>query len=207
MDWRFHYSGESKTGVIRSAVKCAYNCTGSFVEPWKNLRLRLQLRRSNMSQCCGAGAGRSRYFLVGAGAGVKMWRQKHFFYYILFSPFLYEKEPEPVKKSTWSRSRSKKDRLRNTACIRSQPNYGSGTLVLPVGLLVEVQLVLISKVSSAGMTANNVDLNKKQCCISGMIYSGSSSEFSEFRIRIQAKVPDPCGSGSNPCYLSIFGNC
>ena len=28
-----------------------------------------------------------------------------------------------------------------------------------------------------------------------------------FRIRIQAKVPDPCGSGSNPCYLSIFGNC
>ena len=44
-----------------------------------------------------------------------------------------------------------------------------------------------------------------------MIYSGfgsgSSSEFSEFWIRIQAKVPDPCGSGSNPCYLSIFGNC
>ena len=48
-----------------------------------------------------------------------------------------------------------------------------------------------------------------QCCGSGMIYSGSgsSSEFSEFRIRIQAKVPDPCGSGSNPCYLIIFGNC
>ena len=42
-----------------------------------------------------------------------------------------------------------------------------------------------------------------QCCGSGMIYSrsGSSFEFSEFRIRIriQAKVPDPCGSrsGSN----------
>ena len=49
----------------------------------------------------------------------------------------------------------------------------------------------------------------KQCCGSGLIYSGSgsSSEFSEFRIRIQAKVPDPCGSGSNPCYLSIFRNC
>ena len=26
-------------------------------------------------------------------------------------------------------------------------------------------------------------------------------------IRIQATVMDPCGSGSNPCYLSIFGNC
>ena len=38
-----------------------------------------------------------------------------------------------------------------------------------------------------------------QYCGSGMIYSGSGSsfEFSEFRIRIQAKVPDPCGSGSN----------
>ena len=35
---------------------------------------------------------------------------------------------------------------------------------------------------------------------SGMIYSGSGSgpsfEFSEFRIRIQAKVPDPGGFGS-----------
>ena len=48
-----------------------------------------------------------------------------------------------------------------------------------------------------------------QCCGSGMIYSGSgsSSEFSEFRIRIQAKIPNPCRSGSNPCYLSLFGNC
>ena len=33
---------------------------------------------------------------------------------LLFSLFLYEEEPEPVKKSTWSRSRSKVDRLRNT---------------------------------------------------------------------------------------------
>ena len=42
--------------------------------------------------------------------------------------------------------------------------------------------------------------NQTQCCGSGMIYSrsGSSFEFSKFRIRIQAKVPDPCGSGSNP---------
>ena len=42
------------------------------------------------------------------------------------------------------------------------------------------------------------------CCGSGMIYSGSSFEFSEFRI--QAKVPDPCGSeyGSNPNYLSVL---
>ena len=35
---------------------------------------------------------------------------------LLFSLFLYEEEPEPVKKSTWSRSRSKVDRLRNTVC-------------------------------------------------------------------------------------------
>ena len=35
-----------------------------------------------------------------------------------------------------------------------------------------------------------------QCCGSETIYSGSGSsfEFSEFRIQIQAKVPDPCGS-------------
>ena len=49
----------------------------------------------------------------------------------------------------------------------------------------------------------------KQCCGSGMIYSesGLSFEFSEFWI--QAKVPDPCrsGSGFNPCSLSICGNC
>ena len=49
-----------------------------------------------------------------------------------------------------------------------------------------------------------------QCCGSEIIYSGygsgSSSEFSEFRIwiRFQAKVPDPCGSGSNTCYLSYL---
>ena len=41
-----------------------------------------------------------------------------------------------------------------------------------------------------------------------MIYSGYSFEFSEFRIWIKAKVPDPFGSRSNPYryYLSIFGN-
>ena len=39
--------------------------------------------------------------------------------------------------------------------------------------------------------------------------SGSSSEFSVFRIRIQAKVPDPSGSiriQIQPYYLSLFGN-
>ena len=36
-----------------------------------------------------------------------------------------------------------------------------------------------------------------QCCGSGMIYFGSSFEYSEFRIWIQAKVPEPCGSRSN----------
>ena len=34
--------------------------------------------------------------------------------------------------------------------------------------------------------------------------SGSSFEFSEFRIWIHAKVPDPCGSGSNTYYLSTY---
>ena len=40
---------------------------------------------SSCDQCCGAGAGRRRYFLVGAwaGAGVKMWRKKHFIYNFL----------------------------------------------------------------------------------------------------------------------------
>ena len=42
------------------------------------------------------------------------------FFLLLLSLFLYEKEPEPVKKSTWSRSRSKQDRLRNTALARRQ---------------------------------------------------------------------------------------
>ena len=33
---------------------------------------------------------------------------------LLLSLLLYEKEPEPVNKSTWNRSQSKEDRLRNT---------------------------------------------------------------------------------------------
>ena len=58
-------------------------------------------------------------------------------------------------------------------------------------------------------TNGNLFNGYNQCCGSGMICSGSgsSSEFSEFRIGIQAKVLHPCGSGSNPCYLSIFGKC
>ena len=45
-------------------------------------RLRLQPKWDCFSQCCGAraGAGRSRYFLVGAGGDVKA---KTFFYYFL----------------------------------------------------------------------------------------------------------------------------
>ena len=39
-----------------------------------------------------------------------------------------------------------------------------------------------------------------------MINSGSGSSFEFSELRIQAKVPDPCGSGSNPYYSSIFGN-
>ena len=34
--------------------------------------------------------------------------------------------------------------------------------------------------------------------------SGSRFEFYEFLIRIHAQVQDPCGSGSNPYYSSIF---
>ena len=36
----------------------------------------------------------------------------------------------------------------------------------------------------------------------GLFRIRSSFEFSKFRIRIQAKVPDPCGSGSKSYYLS-----
>ena len=47
----------------------------------------------------------------------------------------------------------------------------------------------------------------RQCCVAG---SGSSSEFSEFRILIQAKFPDPCGSGSTTLvsgvHRDIFGS-
>ena len=41
-----------------------------------------------------------------------------------------------------------------------------------------------------------------------MIYSGSRSSFDISEFRIQSKVPDPCGSGSKPYYLStsLFGN-
>ena len=56
---------------------------------------------------------RSWYFLVGAGAGVKIWRQKHFFYYFL-AYFYMKRSRSRCKKNTWSRSRSIKDRLRHT---------------------------------------------------------------------------------------------
>ena len=49
----------------------------------------------------GAGAGQSRYFLVGAGAGVKMWRQKHVFYYFI-AYFYMKRSRSRWKKSTWS---------------------------------------------------------------------------------------------------------
>ena len=56
---------------------------------------------------------RSWYFLVRAGAGVKIWRQKHFFYYFL-AYFYMKRSRSPCKKNTWSRSWSIKDRLRHT---------------------------------------------------------------------------------------------
>ena len=48
--------------------------------------------------------------------------------------------------------------------------------------------------STTGRSGSNTQL--KQCFGSGMIYIGSSFEFFEFLI--QAKVPDPCWSGSKP---------
>ena len=56
---------------------------------------------------------RSWYFLVGAGAGVKIWRQKHFFYYFL-AYFYMKRSRSRCKKNTWSQSWSIKDRLRHT---------------------------------------------------------------------------------------------
>ena len=76
-----------------------FNMCGSVIpDSCSNLLLvrfsSVQVWRFLLSPEQWAGAGT---FLVGAGAGV------------------YEEEPEPVKKITWSRSRSKVDRLRNTA--------------------------------------------------------------------------------------------
>ena len=75
-----------------------FNMCGSVIpDSCSNLLLvrfsSVQVWRFLLSPEQWAGAGT---FLVGAGAGV------------------YEEEPEPVKKITWSRSRSKVDRLRNT---------------------------------------------------------------------------------------------
>ena len=49
------------------------------------------------------------------------------------------------------------------------------------------------------ISSRKIKRRKKQCCGSETIYSGSGSsfEFFELRIRLQAQVPDPCGSGSN----------
>ena len=60
--------------------------------------MRIRTLNLHQQQCCGAGAGRSRYFLVGAGAGVKMWRQKHVFYYFL--TYFYMKR----SRSRWQKS-------------------------------------------------------------------------------------------------------
>ena len=43
-----------------------------------------------------------------------------------------------------------------------------------------------------------------QCCGSGMIYSGSGTSFEISEFRIQAKVSDPCWSGSNSYYWSTL---
>ena len=47
------------------------------------------------------------------------------------------------------------------------------------------------------ITSTNLHKYELQCCGSETIYSGSGSSFEFSEFRIQAKVPDPCGSGSN----------
>ena len=70
----------------------------------------------NKAQCCGAGAGRSRYFFGRSRSRWKDVKAKTCFL-LLFSQFLYEKELEPVKKKYLELEPEpvKKDRLRNTA--------------------------------------------------------------------------------------------
>ena len=79
-------------------------------------------------------------------------------------------------------------------CRRSQRLYG----LLTVGNnnFSHFKIVAVGYVNTSKYFISLI-VPLKQCCGSGMIYSGSGSsfEFSEFRIR--AKVSDLCGSGSN----------
>ena len=81
--------------------------------------------------------------------------------------------------------------------LHGSGDTGRGIKVQMLRILIILMWILNSKYADPVLSL----LCKYQCCGSETIYSGSGSsfEFSEIRIRIQAKVPDPCrsGSGSN----------
>ena len=87
------------TYLLKKIVKCCLTNSVKYSQgqiEFGIVRIVLSIRFRRDRYLQAVLRSRSRYFLVGAGAGVKMWRQKHFL--LLFSLFLYEKEPEPVKK-------------------------------------------------------------------------------------------------------------
>ena len=90
-----------------------YNVSLHWLQSRNHLSLQ-EKRLGTLNQCCRA--GRSRYFFGRSQSRSRCEDVKaKTCFLLLFSLVLYEEEPEPVKKSTWSRSRSKVDRLRNTA--------------------------------------------------------------------------------------------
>ena len=76
--------------------------------------------------------------------------------------------------------------------------FGQNDLFFKSFLRFEHKILVISPGRILTRARKMVHYRYMQCCGSETIYSGSGSslEFSEFRIRIQAKLPDPCGSGS-----------
>ena len=126
----------------------------------------------------------------------------------------------PIYGCSWSWSRSRND-LQSRSRSRKINNFGSVTL-LKIMQTISLLLQKLFRPETTNHKSKNMagyrDLafrlagyptkslygtslkySLNQCCGSGMIYSGSGSsfEFSEFRIRIQAKVPNTWGSGSN----------
>ena len=96
---------------------------------------------------------------------------------------------------------------------RSSPVSGSGhcgdnnkELIITFGKSAKIVLLRIHFFYSPQTVSAflNPEVRYKIKFFAESLYSGSSFEFTEFWI--QAKVPDPCGSGSNPYYLSILGN-
>ena len=77
------------------------------------------------------------------------------------------------------------------------PTFGQNDLFFKSFLRFEHKILVISPGRILTRARKMVHYRYMQRCGSETIYSGSSLEFSEFRIRIQAKVSDQCGSGSN----------